>query len=94
METPTLTPMQQLAEKLKEQQSHAKLWAAGSDYHSGRLFAYTKSLELLTEHLPKEQEAIEQGYKAGWDKGYKHISMPAEQYFNQTYKDNEDTRSL
>lgn len=37
-----------------------------------------------------KQEAFEQGYKEGWGKGYKHISMPAEQYFNQTYKETQN----
>lgn len=88
METPILTPMQQAIKKMKEQQAHSKKWAVGSEYHSGRLLAYTKSLEILTNLLPKEQEAIEQAYNTGSEHGFNDEDKTGKQYFNQTYKDN------
>ena len=82
METPILTPMQQAVaefEGLQEKSNSVK----------DKLFL-DAVIAVLAKYLPKEQEAIEKGYKAGWDKGYKHVSMPAEQYFNQTYKETQN----
>lgn len=89
METPILTPMQQaieLLKKLKQGQIDIDTKYNGdSEYVKGKIKAYKEAIEALQNHLPKEQEAIEQAYNAGCDM----LLYPATEYFNQTYKDNE-----
>ena len=75
METPILTPMQQVIDNINNLQN-----VEGYDYiHCDYL------MNLLQSHLPKEQEAIEQAYKADL---YPCSDEDATEYFNKTYKDN------
>jgi hypothetical protein len=59
------TVLQQAIEEIEAGRDHAKLWAAGNDYHSGRLLAYTKCLEVLNAHLPTEKEQIQEAHYKG-----------------------------
>ena len=95
------TPMEQLAEKLKERQQHALARHDEAEYHKGRYAAYTVALKMLTYHLTKEQAAIEEAFSqgqqdVGFDPDYEndngglnpiYETTPTE-YFTNKYKSN------
>lgn len=72
METPILTPMQQLLKEIGDCRN----------IETDLILPFIKNK--IKEHLPKEQEAIEQAYDMGAIEMY-DIDATARNYFNQTY---------
>lgn len=91
METPILTPMQQAIEEIKVFRKKASFEYKAATTNEDKeewlssISAIDSCLGVLKKHLPKEQEAIEQAYKADM---YPCSDEDATNYFNQTYKDN------
>jgi hypothetical protein len=71
------TALQEAIEKAKTAKENDK----NKDY-----VTYDEVIEMLTDLLPKEQEAIEQAYDIGAIEMY-DIDATARNYFNQTYKE-------
>lgn len=45
--------------------------------------------KMLQDALPKERQQIEEAFVAGDERGTNNIPFNAEQYFNQTYQNNQ-----
>ena len=97
METPILTPMQQAIEQLQKYNrivfgEYMKDDGTNENELVSKVNGLLTAIRILKNHLPKEQEAIEQAYSAGSLNKTENIlldktKVTAEQYFNQTYKE-------
>lgn len=89
METPNLTPMQQAIEQLQKENrivfgEYMKDDGTNENELVSKVNGLLTAIRILKNHLPKEQEAIEQAYKADL---YPCSDEDARNYFNQTYKE-------
>lgn len=78
------TAIQQAIEEIEAGRDHAKLWAAGSEYHSGRLLAYTRCLEVLKAQLPTEKDQMKMAHYKGAENMFDSGNF--EEYYTETFK--------
>lgn len=96
METPILTPMQLLLQTANDNLNSSRLLLdkePNNAYIAGKCAAYEVVIDDIINHLPKEQEAIEQAgdncqivNDIDCDCNIYFMHETGKEYFNQTYK--------